>query len=112
MIKAQINAIGNVGKIKSEFTDGGTQYTKFSLAVNFGKKDNPETDWYNCTAWGKVAELMYEMVEVGTRVLVSGELRIKKWEKDGKSGINSEINVRDFDILAKGKDKSETPYDE
>lgn len=113
MLKAKLLIKGNVGKIESSFTPNGDRLTKFSVAVNFGKDDKKETDWHYCTAWGKLAELIDNLVDVGTHVLIEGEFRLKKWtDKNGNEKLSPELTVRDFDVLAKGKKKSEPSDDE
>lgn len=104
MLKAKIQIKGNVGQIEAQYTPQGKLVCKFTVAVNFGKKGSNDTDWYNCVAWERTAEMMNEMVQVGTHVLVEGVQRIKKWEdKNGVKHSNVEITVREFDVLAKGK---------
>lgn len=115
MKKATIQLLGNVGQIEAQYTPQGKLVCKFSVAVNFGKNGNSDTDWYNCVAWERTAEMMNDMVQTGTRVLVEGVQRIKKWEsKGGEKHIGIEVTVKDFDVLAKGKPREEqgdNPYD-
>src|SRR5688572_16605587 len=95
MLKAKLQIIGNVGKIEAQYTPQGKLVCKGSVAVNFGKKGSDDTDWYNFVAWEKTAEMMNDFVQVGTRVLIEGIQRIKKWEdKEGGKHQNIELTVR------------------
>ena len=106
MLKAKTQIKGNVGQIECQYTPQGKLVCKFTVAVNFGKNGEKDTDWYNCVAWERTAEMMNDMVQVGTHVLVEGVQRIKKWaDKDGNKHLNVELTVREFDVLYKGKPK-------
>ncbi len=64
------------------FATSGTQIASFSLAVDRGK-DN-ETDFVNIVAFGKTAEFVGNYMTKGRLVLVDGQLRIEKYQKDGE----------------------------
>lgn len=111
--KAKIQLVGNVGQIECQYTPKGKLVCKFSIGVNFGKKGSNDTDWYPCVAWEGSAELMNDMVQVGTQLFVEGKQRIKKWEdKDGGKHQNVEITVLEFDVIARGKPREEQAEDE
>lgn len=64
------------------FATSGTQIASFSLAVDRGK-DN-ETDFVNIVAFGKTAEFIGNYMTKGRLILVDGQLRIEKYQKDGE----------------------------
>lgn len=64
------------------FATSGTQIASFSLAVDRGK-DN-ETDFVNIVAFGKTAEFIENYMTKGRLILVDGQLRIEKYQKDGE----------------------------
>lgn len=51
-----------------------TNLTRFSLAVDRrGKRD--EADFFNCTAFGKTADFIYQYFRKGNRILISGRIQ-------------------------------------
>lgn len=86
----KVMLIGNLGKDPElKYTSTGNGVCSFSLAVNedYKNKDGEKvehTEWINCTAWGKTAEIVAEYSKKGYTVYVEGKLRTKKSEgKDG-----------------------------
>lgn len=75
----KIILIGNVTKDPEiRYTQNEKVYTTFSLAVN---RRNKETDYFNCIAWEKTAELIAQYVKKGSKVGVSGRLETDKVEE-------------------------------
>lgn len=113
MLSARTQIKGNIGSIEAKFTDTGKMICNFSVAVNIGWGDKKKTNWYKCIAWERTAELINQLAEKGTQILVDGNQEIREWEdKEGIKHTSVEITVRDFDILARGKKKdSDNPYD-
>src|SRR5699024_6660422 len=84
---AEIQISGNVGQSELKFTQGGSAYLRFSVAENHRKKTGNEwvddgTTWWNITAWDKLAERLAEAVVKGARVVVTGTVRSREYEKD------------------------------
>ena len=78
-----------------KFAASGTQIASFSLAVDRGKND--ETDFVNVVAFGKTAEFIGSYFVKGRLVLVEGQLRIEKYEKNGETKTAAKVianNVR------------------
>lgn len=81
--------VGHVGKDIEVITfDGGGKIGKFPLAVSRQYKDKnekwqEETDWFNIVLSGKKLELMTKPITKGELLLIEGELRNRKYEKDG-----------------------------
>ena len=62
-----------------------TAVSRFSIAVDrrFKREGQPETDFFNCTTFGKQAEFVEKYLKKGTKVLVTGSLQNDNYEKDG-----------------------------
>jgi single-strand DNA-binding protein len=94
----KVMLIGNVGKDpEMRFVPSGSPVTSFSIATNRvyttsdGEKKQ-ETDWFNVTAWRKLAEYCNQYITKGRRVYVEGSLRNRTWEgKDGQKRYSVEI---------------------
>ena len=79
-------------------TDKGLSVTSFRVAVNHRKFDAStnkwvatDTSWYTVTTFGILADQVANKVAKGDAVIVSGELKIREWERDGRSGSNAEV---------------------
>jgi single-strand DNA-binding protein len=83
--------LGNCGKDPEiRYTASGKAVAKLSLAVNQSFKDNrgewqERTHWINVVAWQRLAEIVGEHVEQGTRLFVQGRLNTESWH-DRRSG--------------------------
>ncbi len=82
---------GNLtGKPELRFTPGGAAVCKFSVAATPRVYDQKTSEWrdgdplfLNCTAWRDLAENIAESLDKGTRVVVTGRLRMSVWETEG-----------------------------
>lgn len=50
---------------------------RFSIAVDrrFKRDGQPQTDYFNCTAFGKLGEFVEKYLKKGTKILLDGELQ-------------------------------------
>lgn len=54
----QLTTIGNLGRDpEMRYTPSGGPVTSFSVAVNRKVDGRDETEWFNVSAWGKLAAL-------------------------------------------------------
>jgi len=87
-----ITVLGNITRdLELRFTPSGTAVASFGLAVNRNVQNKNSGEWetqvdfFNVTAWYKLAENCAESLSKGDRVLVSGRLSQDSWEsKDGQ----------------------------
>lgn len=69
---------------------GGTSnmaIARFSIAVDrrFKREGQPSTDFFDCTAFGKLGEFVEKYLKKGTKILLDGELQNNNYEnKDGQ----------------------------
>ena len=98
-------------EIKS--TSSGNYFCKFTIANNrsYYKKEGTlqeETGFYDCVAWGKLAEVISKYTHKGKRIAVEGSLRFSTWEgQDGKKQSKVEISVENMQFLdAKSSDST------
>lgn len=79
----QIILMGRLGNDPESkyYGDEGKQKAEFSLAVDSGYGDRKQTTWFNCTAFGKTAEVVMKYLAKGRKVLVIGEMKCRKWEE-------------------------------
>lgn len=83
-----INLVGRLGQDPELKTSkSGTSFVKFSIATNDGFGDNKKTNWHNCTAFGKSAEIIAKYVKKGNEIAVSGSIDYNKHEDKIYTGI-------------------------
>ena len=86
-------------------TGSGTNVCSFSVAVNRVYRDTngenkEDVSYIDCSAWGKLGEMISQYAKKGSGVLVSGRLNQRSWEdKSGNKRSNTEIVVEDFNFL-------------
>lgn len=85
-------------------TQNGASVCSFSVAVNRVYRDTSgeqkeDVSFIDCSAWGKLGEMISQYAKKGTGVLVSGRLSQRSWEdKDGNKRSRVEIVVEDFNF--------------
>ena len=77
----------------------GTAICKFNLAVSRPfKKD--ETDFINCTAFGKIGETIAQYLIKGSPIAIVGNIRTGSYEaKDGTKRYTTDVIVESFDFI-------------
>ena len=110
-IKNNINLMGHLGmdpEIKR--LDGGKTLAKVRVATNEVYKNREgqrvtTTQWHNCIAWGRQAELIEQLLKKGSEVVILGRLNYRSYEdKEGKNRQLSEIVIQEFSLTGKKKE--------
>lgn len=85
-------------------TSSGSSVCSFSVAVNRTYRDSSgenkeDVSYIDCSAWGKLGEMIANYAKKGSGVLVSGRLSQRSFEgKDGVKRSRVEIVVEDFNF--------------
>lgn len=99
--KAQI--LGNMTRDPEvRYTPSGQAVANFGVATNRRWKNaqgeqQEETQFHDIVAWGKLAEIISQILKKGNRVYVEGRLQTRSW--DGQDGIKrnrTEIVMENF----------------
>jgi single-strand DNA-binding protein len=115
----KIIVIGNLGRDpEMRYTPSGQSVTSFSVAssrryTTAAGEQREETEWFNVSAWGRLAELCNQYLTKGRQVYVEGRLRSRTYEtRDGQTRFVNEINLTDVQFLGGGAGVSESrpPY--
>ena len=101
----EVTLMGNIGQdVTSGFSASGTKFANVSLATSKpGQKDESGerkeyTEWHRIVFVGKLAEVIEQYGKKGSRILVKGELRTRKWEdKHGEDRYTTEIWVTPYE---------------
>jgi len=102
----QCNFIGRLGKdpeLKAMPT--GDAVVNFSLACGWKSKNSEGVEWVTVVAFGKLAEIIGQHLQKGSRVYIGGKQRTRKWQdKTGTDRYTTEIVARDMQMLGSKAD--------
>lgn len=76
--------------------------TRVTLAVNRRFKSQNgerEADFISLVVWGSLAETLVSYARKGSLISVDGELRTRKYEKDGHTNYVTEVLCHSFQLL-------------
>ena len=110
-----MNNISLIGRLTKEpelkSTSNGNKVISFCLAVDRRTKDKA-TDWIDCVAWNKTAEIIAQYCHKGKMLSVTGSLQTRTWEdNEGNKHKVTEVNVMSIDLLG-GSEKADKPSEE
>lgn len=83
------------------YSTDGKAVARFNFAVNrrFKREGEPEADFFQCVAFGKIAETFEKCsVGKGTKLLIDGEMRNNNYEKDGVKHYGMQVIVSSFEF--------------
>ncbi len=86
-------------------TNSGKNVCSFSIATNSSYTDSSgqkqtNTEFHNCVAWGKLAEIISQYCQKGKKVFVEGRLQTRMWEDtNGTKHYKTEINLDNLIML-------------
>lgn len=90
--------LGNPAELK--YTQGGKPIWTASVGVGFGYGDNKGTNWMRVSVFGNRAESLGKLdLQKGAAVAITGELRLRKYESNGKEGWAHEVVANDVSLL-------------
>ncbi len=103
----EVRIMGRLGKDPElKELSNGNKVCNFSVATSkkwtdkkTGEKKE-KTEWHNCVAWQKPAELIAEYFSKGDGILVMGELETRNWQDDNNvKRYATEVLVSGFEFL-------------
>ncbi|PCN47518.1 single-stranded DNA-binding protein [Curtobacterium sp. 'Ferrero'] len=81
-------------------TDTGVAITSMRLASPSRRWDrgtgtwtNGATNWFTVTAFRSLAANVHKSLKKGDRIVVTGRVRIRTWERDGRGGTSVEVDA-------------------
>ena len=99
-----ITVVGNLTEDPElKFTPSGAPVANFTVASTPRTFDRQTNEWKDgdalflrCAAWRNLAENVAESLTKGQRVIVTGALRVRQYERqDGSKGTSVEMNVEE-----------------
>lgn len=92
----KIMLIGNSCRDCELVTAGDKQYTRINLAVS-RSYSKEKADFFDCTVFGKLAEIVVRYVKKGTKVAIVGHIEFN----EGKNGVRRHsVVVEDIEFLS------------
>ena len=83
-------------------TNSDKSVARATIAINRRFKDQNwerEADFINIVVWGKLAETLASYATKGSLISVDGELRTRKFEKNGQTNYVTEVLCTGFQLL-------------
>lgn len=106
-----MNKVFLIGRLTKDpeirVTSTGKKVASYSIAVNEGKDSAGQdlVQYFNLSAWDKLAEIVEQYVKKGTKVAIIGRLQNRSWDKpDGTKGYATDVSVREMEILSSKSD--------
>ena len=100
-----INSVNLIGRLTMDasltYSGAGSAIMNFSIAVDHMKKKDgtSDTSFFNCKAFGKLAENLSKYLVKGKQVGINGYLKQDRWEKDGQKQSRVCINCDEIELL-------------
>jgi single-strand DNA-binding protein len=98
--------MGNLGQDPTmRCTPSGQAMTSFTVASNHRYKtasgeQKKETEWFNCSAFGKLAETCNQYLSKGQQIYVEGRLSTRAYQTQGGETRQSlDVRVSDIQFL-------------
>lgn len=86
-----------------QYSNNGTAFSKFSIAVPRDFK-REETDFINCLAFGKTAEIIAEYLSKGKRIAIVGRIQTGSYNnKEGQRVNTFEVVADRFEFVDSAK---------
>lgn len=103
-----MNSVQLIGKIinipKLEETKGNKVYSRLDISV---KAYGDGYDLFNCTAWGKTAEIIVEHCRKGDMVGVLGSLKNEQYMSQGNTIKTNKVLIASVTLLGEKRTPSE-----
>jgi len=106
----KITIIGNLGRDpEMRYTPEGQAVVTFSVASSRKYKtaageQREETEWFNCSAWGKLADVCNEYLTKGKQVYVEGRLKTRTYQaQNGETRFSIDVTCQEIQFLGGGQ---------
>jgi len=111
----KITIIGNLGRDpEMRYTPEGQAVVTFSVASSRKYKtaageQREETEWFNCSAWGKLADVCNEYLTKGKQVYVEGRLKTRTYQaQNGEMRFSIDVTCQEIQFLGGGQGQGQS----
>jgi len=96
-----MNTVNIVGRLSADpelrSTQSGKNVLSFTVAV---RRDKENTDWINCIAWEKTAELISNYFQKGSEIGITGRIQTSSFEdKQGNKRKTTDVIVNQITFI-------------
>lgn len=112
-----MNTVIEMGRLTKDpqiRTSGETTIASFAIAVDrrFKRDGQPETDFFNCVAFGRQAEFAEKYLCKGIKMVIQGRLQNDNYQnKDGQMIYNNQIVVENMEFAESKKSREDKPQE-
>ena len=112
-----MNKIHLMGRLTAEpeitSTTSGTTIARYTIAVDrrFVKEGQQKTDFFPCTSFGKQAEFAEKYLKKGTKIVISGEMRLDRVLKEEKTLTYPKVSVEEIEFAESKKEQTQDSAD-
>lgn len=110
----KIIVIGHLGRDpEMRYTPNGQSVTTFSVAssrryTTADGERREETEWFNVSAWGRLADISSQYLTKGQQVYVEGRLKSRTYQgQDGQTRVSLDINLTEMQMLGRRGENEE-----
>ena len=108
--------LGRLGKDpEMRATAGGMTIATFTVATSDRAKGQDgqwadKTEWHNCVAFQRTAEIVRDYCKKGKEVFIEGKIQTRSWDdkESGQKKYRTEILVNELSLLGGGAGPSES----
>ena len=101
--------IGNLGQDpETRSMPSGGAVANVSVATSESWKDKnsgekmERTEWHRVVFFNRLAEIVGQYLKKGSKIYIEGQLRTRKWEKDGVDHYSTEVIAKEMQMLDGG----------
>ena len=105
--------VGTLGKDPEvRHMPNGKAVANFSVATSEQWKDKQTgerkeaTEWHRIVCFERLAEIVGEYLVKGSQGYIEGQIKTRKWEKDGVTHYSTEIHAREMQMLGSPQNRS------
>jgi len=95
--------VGNLGREPDiKFTGDGKAIANLAVATNESWTDKTsgqkveKTEWHRVILFGRLADIAQKYLHKGSKVYIEGQLRTRKWDKNGVDQYTTEVVLSGF----------------
>ncbi|EJE02990.1 single-strand binding protein [Staphylococcus epidermidis NIHLM037] len=110
----KIVIVGRMTKDAQIYEKEDNKIATFCVATERNYKDNNNeisSDYLLCKAFGKTATNIEKYTSQGTLVGITGQMRSRKYEKEGQTHFVTELYVETIKFMSPKNKNNETPSD-
>ncbi len=107
----KIIVIGNLGSDpEMRYTPNGQSVTSFNIASNrryrtADGEQREETEWFRCSAFGRLADVCNQYLTRGQQIYVEGRLKGRSYtDRDGQPRYSLDITLTEMQMLGRRGD--------